>query len=207
MGHKLRCCTESIPWFLQQRQQSLTSLAERINQGLMCVHMHSITQTVKILTFMSNTDESQHALYTKTSSSSAFPAISLGSSFWVRFLRMWLFFFSINNRGSHIPSLWMVHAGCVFIGSIYPSRTYMSASFESVRRNTCAHRLDLDSYSHLKEFWGNGVRNHVNSKGKIPSTGGSEEVQTHYAASGRTASPTHYQLSYSDPVHQDVIWL
>ena len=35
-------------------------------------------------------------------------------------------------------------------------------------------------------------------KGKLPSTGGSEEVQT-CNASSRTASPTHYQLSYSSP--------
>ena len=33
------------------------------------------------------------------------------------------------------------------------------------------HRLDLGLYSHPKEFWGNGVRNHINSKRKIPSTG------------------------------------
>ena len=47
----------------------------------------------------------------------------------------------------------------------------MSGSFESVRWNACVHRLDLGLYSHPKEFWGNGVRTHVNSKGKIPSTG------------------------------------
>ena len=68
----------------------------------------------------------------------------------------------------------------------------MSGSFESLRWNACVHRLDLGLYSHPKEFLGNGVRNHVNSKAKIPSTGGSEEVQTHDAASCRTASPTHY---------------
>ena len=33
------------------------------------------------------------------------------------------------------------------------------------------HRQDLGLYFHSKEFWGNGVRTHVNSKGKIPSTG------------------------------------
>ena len=49
----------------------------------------------------------------------------------------------------------------------------MSGSFESVRWNVCVHRLDLGLYSHLK--WGNGVRNNVNFKGEIPSTGGSEE--------------------------------
>ena len=59
------------------------------------------------------------------------------------------------------------------------------------------YRLDLGLYSHMKEFLGNGVRTHVNSKGKIPSTGGSEEGRTHDAASRKTASPTHCQLSYS----------
>ena len=33
------------------------------------------------------------------------------------------------------------------------------------------HRLDLGLYSHPKEFWGNGTRSHVNSRGKIPSIG------------------------------------
>ena len=71
----------------------------------------------------------------------------------------------------------------------------MSGSLESVRWNACVHRLNLDSYSHLKEFLGNGVRTHVNSKGKIPSTEkfSQEEDQTHDAASHWTVSPTHYQ--------------
>ena len=30
------------------------------------------------------------------------------------------------------------------------------------------HRVDLGLYSHPKEVWGNGVRTHVNSKGKNP---------------------------------------
>ena len=47
----------------------------------------------------------------------------------------------------------------------------MSVSFESVRQNACVHRLDLALYSHPKEFWGNGFRIHVDSKGKIPTTG------------------------------------
>ena len=93
----------------------------------------------------------------------------------------------------------MVSAGCVFVAGIHPSKTWMSGSFEFVRLNACVHRLDLDLYSYSKEFWGNGVRNHVNSKGKIPCTGGSEEVWTHDAASHRSASPTHYLLCYSGP--------
>ena len=44
----------------------------------------------------------------------------------------------------------------------------MSESFESVRWNACVLRLDLGVYSHLKESLGNGVRPHVNSKGKSP---------------------------------------
>ena len=28
-----------------------------------------------------------------------------------------------NHRGSHIPSLWMVHAGCVLVAGTHPSRT------------------------------------------------------------------------------------
>ena len=43
----------------------------------------------------------------------------------------------------------------------------------------------------------NGVRTHVNSKGEIPSAGGSEEDWTHDAASRRTANPIHYWLGCS----------
>ena len=69
--------------------------------------------------------------------------------------------FQSNHRGSHIPSLWMVHAGCVFVASIHLWRTWMSGSCESAQWNACVHRLDLGLYSHLKEFWGNGVRTSV----------------------------------------------
>ena len=53
------------------------------------------------------------------------------------------------------------------------------------------HRLDLGLYSHPKEFWGDGVRTHVGSKGKIPSTGkfSPEEDRSHNVALSRTASP------------------
>ena len=61
----------------------------------------------------------------------------------------------------------MVHAGCVFVAGIHPSRTWTSGSFESVRWNACVHKLDFGLYSHPNEFFGLGV----NSKGKIPSTG------------------------------------
>ena len=78
----------------------------------------------------------------------------------------------------------------------------MSGSFECVRWNACEHRLDVCLYSHLKEFWGNEVRTHVNSKGKIPSTGkkiSSVEDRAHDAASSGTASPKHYQRAIPAP--------
>ena len=101
----------------------------------------------------------------------AFPSYISGvHHFWVRFLRMWPFFFfnptikvvTFRLRG------WCV-LGVFFVAGIHTSRTWMSGSFESVRWNVCMHRLDLGLYSHPKEFWGNGVWTHVNSKGKIPS--------------------------------------
>ena len=67
-----------------------------------------------------------------------------------------------------------------------------------MRRNASVHRQDLSLYSHLKEYLGNGVRTHVNSKGKIPSTRSSED-QTHEAASHRAASPTHYDWAILAP--------
>ena len=39
------------------------------------------------------------------------------------------------------------------------------------------HRLDVSLYCHPKEFWGNGVGLHVNSKGKIPSMEAQRRVE------------------------------
>ena len=72
----------------------------------------------------------------------------------------------------------------------------MSGSFESVRGNACVHRLNLGLYSHPNEFWGNGVRARVNSKGKkSPYRINSPKRKngSHDTASSRTASPTYYQ--------------
>ena len=43
--------------------------------------------------------------------------------------------------------------------------------------NAYVHRLDFRLSSHPEEL-GNGVRTLVHPKGKVPSTGGSEEVRT-----------------------------
>ena len=79
-----------------------------------------------------------------------------GSPSWGEIFAYETVFYS-NHWGSHIQSLWMVHAGCVFVASIHPSRTWMSGSVKSVRWNACVHRLDLGLYSHLKELGGGGV--------------------------------------------------
>ena len=120
------------------------------------------------------------------SSSSAFPAISLGftifflllpsqpylwgSPFWVRFWRMWPFFNPTIEVVTFRLSGWCMLGVC-FVAGIHPSRIRMSRCFESVRWNACVHRLDLGLYSHPKKFWGNGDRTLANTKGKIPSTG------------------------------------
>ena len=67
-------------------------------------------------------------------------------------------------------SLFVDGACWVFVAGIHLSRTLMSGSFESVQRNACVHRIELGLYSHPKKFFGNKVRIHANSKGKIPST-------------------------------------
>ena len=76
-----------------------------------------------------------------TSSFSAFPAISLGfTTFGEMFVHVTVFY--SNHRGSHIPSSWMVHAGCVFVAGIHPFRTWTSGSFKSVGWNACYVCID-----------------------------------------------------------------
>ena len=132
------------------------------------------------------------------SSSSAFPVRSLG------FTIFGWDFCACDIWGSHIPSSWMVHAGCVFVTGIHPSRTWTSGSFESVRWNACVHRLDFGLYSHPKEFWGNGVGTHVNSKGKIPSTGKNSpqrriEPTTPHQAGQRARHSTNWAIPPPPP--------
>ena len=97
-------------------------------------------------------------------------ALSLDSPFFGEIFA-YVTVFQSNHSGSHIPSSWMLHAGCVFVADIHLSKTWMPGSSVSMRWNAYVHSLDLSLYSHMKEFWGNGVRTHVNSKGKVPSTG------------------------------------
>ena len=90
-----------------------------------------------------------------------------------------------------------MHAGCVCVAGIHPSRTWMSVSFESVRWECmCAQTRPRFTFSSERVFGGNGVRTHDNSKGKIPSTGkilptgASKPTTLHHEG---TVSLTHYQ--------------
>ena len=93
---------------------------------------------------------------------------SWGSPFWVKFLCMWLFFFNPNIE----VVTFHLCGWCVLGVFLLPAFTRLGHQcqdlFESVRWNACVHRLDLGLCSHPKEFLGNGVRTHVNSKGKNP---------------------------------------
>ena len=66
------------------------------------------------------------------SSSSAFPAISLGFTILGEVFAYVTIFWS-NHRCSCILSSWMVHAGCVFVAAIHLSRTWVSWSFKSLQ--------------------------------------------------------------------------
>ena len=75
-----------------------------------------------------------------------------------------------------------LHGWCILGVFLSPAFTCLGHEcrdlFDSVPWNAYMCRLDLGLYSHLKEFLVNGVGNHVNSKGKMPSTWGSDEVWT-----------------------------
>ena len=92
----------------------------------------------------------------------------------MRFLRKCLFFFFfffLVHRGSHIPSLWMRHTGCVFVARIHPSRTQLLGSFEPVQWNACVYRLDLGLYSHPKQIQGMESEPMLTLKEKSPLCG------------------------------------
>ena len=63
------------------------------------------------------------------------------------------------------------------------------------------HRLDLGLYSHPKEFEANGVRTHVNSKGKISSTGKilPTGVSNPRCCIKQDSEPNSLPMSYSGP--------
>ena len=120
-----------------------------------------------------------------------------GSPFWVRFLWVWPFLNPTIEVVIFRLCGWCMMG--VFLLLTFTRLGHECQDLLSLGWIACVHRLDLSLYSHLEEFWGNGIRNHVNSKGNIPSTGGSEEGWSRNAAFCRTVNPAHYRLSYSGP--------
>ena len=82
-----------------------------------------------------------------------------GSPFRVRFLRLF-----------HNPIIEVVTfclCGWSMLGVfLLLAFTHLGHECWDIRWNACAHRLDLSLYSDPKDFQWNGVRTHVNSKGK-----------------------------------------
>ena len=117
-----------------------------------------------------------------------------GSSFGVEFSRM-------------SPSSWMVHAGCVGLGVFFcfflPAFTRLGQELQDLLSPCEGLHVCTDSTSVYtpirKSFQGVESEPMLTSKGKIPSTGGSEEGRTRNAESRSTVSSTHYRLSYSGP--------
>ena len=74
--------------------------------------------------------------------------------------------FCVCEHFFKIQPLRMVHAGCVFVDGIHPSRTWTSGSFW-VRVMECMIAQTIPWFILSSEsFFGNRVRTHVNSKGK-----------------------------------------
>ena len=87
---------------------------------------------------------------------------------------------------------------------LYMLGVFLLPAFTHLRDMNVRIFWNLGLYSHPKELLGNGVGAHIDSNGKIPSTSkkfSSDEDRTHDAASSRTASPTHYQRTYSGLTH------
>ena len=147
------------------------------------------------------------------STSSAFPCYISGvHPFWMRFLFTMIFFFfsKSNHWGSHIPSSWMVHAGCVFVAAFthlgYECQDLLSLSngmHVCTDKNSVyiLIRKSLGGGGGGGGGGGNGVRTQVNSNGKIPSTGniflrGGSNPQR---CIKQDCEPNTLPTSYSDP--------
>ena len=76
----------------------------------------------------------------------------------------------MNHWGSHIPSSWMVHAGCFCCRHSLVYDYDVRICWVRAMECMCAQTRSGFILSPVRVL-GNGVRTHVNSKGKIPFTG------------------------------------
>ena len=93
----------------------------------------------------------------------------------------------------------MVHTGCVFVVGIHLSRTWVSGCFEM--ECMCAQTRPQFILS-SKSLGGMESETMLTPREKSPLP----EAWTHSAASHRTVSPAHYQMSYSSsPIATEVL--
>ena len=119
---------------------------------------------------------------------------------------MWPFKKKCHHRvPSHILSLWMVHAECVFVAGIHPSWTWMSGSFDSSPYDGMHHCICaltwlwfiLLSERVFREWSQNTYILTLKSREKIPSTGISDEGWTCSTALRRTEA--HHTTDWAIP--------
>ena len=111
------------------------------------------------------------------------------SPFMVRFLCMWPCF----NPTIEVVTFHL-HGWCMLGVFLLPAFTRLWHECQDLLSPCDGMHVCTDYtsvYTLIQKSFGNGVRTHVISKGKIPSTGGSEQHRTCDAASRRTVSPTH----------------
>ena len=100
---------------------------------------------------------------------SAFPALSLG---FIIFGEMFTYLTVFLNPTIEVVTF-RLRGWCqecfLFSASILVGHECQDLFSPCDGTRVCVHRLDLGFYSHPKEFVENGVRTHVNSKGKVPS--------------------------------------
>ena len=96
-----------------------------------------------------------------------------------------------------------MHAGCVFVSSIHPFRTWMSGYFKSVWWNACVWTDWTLVYTLLRRsFWGLESEPMLTLKGKIPSMG---KILLRGGSNGRCCIKQDSELntlsmSYSGPL-------
>ena len=102
-----------------------------------------------------------------SSFSSTFPAKSLWCAIFGEIIEYVTIFLKSSHRGSHIiPSSWLVHAGCLCLAF---TRLGQCKDFFSVQAMDCKSEKTRPQFIlSSKRVLGNGVRTHVNSKGKHP---------------------------------------
>ena len=122
------------------------------------------------------------------------------SPFWVRFLRMWPFF----NPTIEVVTFHL-HGWCMLGVFLLPAFIHLGHECQDLLSpcdgmHVCTDKTSVYTFIR-KSLEGMESQPKLNPREKspLPEKFSPEEDQTHDAASSRTASPTHNQLSYSGP--------